>query len=259
MVITWILDQHVDRVRNAPTPFIEAARNRHHRVYGLRDSLIPKPIELTGITTSDSTIVRGSHGFVNYVQHELNPSPGGFTHPTNFQPSTYTPILKDHCLNEDFQMIEYGNFGKIGKRPALFIKPLEEMKRFSGVIVRGDQSIEEAHIEKYGKWLRPNDSCKMMVSEAKEIYSEYRVVVIDGKAITGSTYDAKSEIPNQVLEFVDQIDESWRPAEVYVVDVVTTPTGIKILEYNQFGTSAMYACNQERIIDALIEMLQLRQ
>lgn len=249
-MITWILDQHVDRVRGASTPFIAAARQRHHIVYGLRDSLIPKPIDLTGITVSGPTVVRGSHGFVNYVQKELDPSPGGFMHPTNFQSSTYAPVLKEHCLNEVFQVIEFGDFDRIKNRPALFVKPLDEMKRFSGIVVKGSQTLEEAHVERYGKWLRPTDSCKMAVSVAKEIYDEYRVVVVAGIAITGSTYDMK-EMPSQTLAFVDETDKIWHPADVYVVDVATTPNGLKVIEYNQFGTSAMYACNQEQILDAL--------
>jgi ATP-grasp domain, R2K clade family 3 len=253
-MITWILDQHVDRVRNAATPFIEAAHKRHHIVHGLRDSLLPKPIDLTGITISGPTIVRGSHGFVNYVQTELDPSPGGFTHPTNFQLSTYGTLMGEYCLNDGFHIIDYGVFDILKDRktqPAWFVKPLEELKRFSGVVVKGNQSIEEAHIEKYGKWLRPRDSCRMAISLAKEIYKEYRVVVVDGKAITGSTYDMSDVAPTDVLEFVNEIDRMWKPAPVYVVDVATTANGFKIVEYNQFGTSAMYGCNQELIIDAL--------
>lgn len=255
-MITWILDQHVDKVRNASTPFIDAARKRHHIVHGLRDSLIPKPIDLTGIIVSGPTIVRGSHGFVNYVQYELDASPGGFTHPTNFQLSTYGTSMREYCLNDGFLIIDYGVFDDIlednrKNQPAWFVKPLEELKLFSGVVVKGNQSIEEAHIEKYGKWLRPNDSCKIAVSLAKEIYKEYRVIVVAGKAITGSTYDMTEIAPDQVLEFVNEIDRFWKPAPVYVVDVATTPNGFKIIEYNQFGTSAMYACDQEHIIDAL--------
>ena len=134
-MITWILDKHVDRVRNAPTPFFEGALKRNHIVHGLRDSLLPKPVDLTGIELSGPTIVRGSHGFVNYVQKELNPLPGGFTHPTNFQMTTYIPIMKEFCLNDDFGIIEYGTFNNhsvyythLGTQP-VFVKPLEDLKK----------------------------------------------------------------------------------------------------------------------------------
>lgn len=261
-MITWILDLHVDRIRGAATPFVEAARNRNHTVHALRDSLIPKPVDLSGIELSGPTFVRGSHGFVKHVETALQPSPGGFTHPTNFQLTTYAPILQEACINHGFQIVEYGAFDRYtGPRPNLFVKPLEEMKRFSGVVVNSKQNISEAHIEKYGKWLVPASSTKMIVSKTKQILSEYRYVVVNGKAITASTYDSHEIVncwyqDNHVTKFVNETAQIWNPAPVYVVDVAITTEGNKIVEYNQFSTSAMYACNQELILDALEEYVK---
>ena len=262
-MITWILDKHVDRVRNAPTPFFEGALKRNHIVHGLRDSLLPKPVDLTGIELSGPTIVRGSHGFVNYVQKELNPLPGGFTHPTNFQMTTYIPIMKEFCLNDDFGIIEYGTFNNhsvyythLGTQP-VFVKPLEDLKKFSGVVVNPKQTIKEAHIEKYGKWIEPNDDCKIIITGIKKVIDEYRVVVVNGKAITMSTYDSQPIIKLSVMEFVNEATQVWNPAAVYVVDIAKTPNGNKIVEYNQFSTSEMYACDQEKIIDALENHLSI--
>lgn len=252
-MITWILDKHVDRVRGAPTPFIDEAQKRGHKIYGLRDSIIPKAIDLTGVVISEHTIVRGSHGFVNYVQKELNPLPGGFLHPTNFQLATYAPILGEWCLNNDFFIIEYGvfvhnryEFGRV------FVKPLDEMKKFSGIVLESRQDLEQAHRLKYGKFLPIPETTKMIVSPAKEIDAEFRIIVVDGKPITGSTYDiTKPNVPDDVMETAETVAKIWNPADVYVVDIAQTSHGNKVIEYNQFSTSAIYACDQGKIVDAL--------
>lgn len=263
MKLTWILDQHVDRMHGAQTPFIDLARKRGHTVHALRDSVVPKPIVLDGITVSGPTILRGSHGFVNYVQKELNPYPGGFVHPTNFQLSTYAPIMKELCLNDEFEITTFGEFQNLSINEPVFAKPLEEMKRFSGVVVKPHEGLDNAHFTKYRKWLRPDDSCKIVISKTKKILGEWRFVIVDGQPITASTYDSiEMEEPawfqqNHVIEFVAAAAKIWNPADAYVMDVAMTDGENKIVEYNQFSTSAMYACNQDKIIDAL-ENLAIR-
>ena len=255
-MITWILDQHVDRVKGRKTPFIQEAMSRNHTVYGLRDSLVPKPIDLSNISINGATIVRGSHGFVNYVQRTLNPSPGGFLHETNFQLSTYSPILRELCINNDFEIIEYANFKKATFATDIFVKPLDDLKKFNGLVVKPFQTIETAHTEQFGKWFEPDDATRISISPVTTILKEYRVVVIDKKAITGSTYDSKGEIaPISILEFGDYCATIWNPADVYVIDIAETPDGHKIVEYNQFSTSAMYNCNEYAIVDALEDFL----
>ena len=256
-MITWILDKHVDRVRGAPTPFIEEAEKRGHKVYGLRDSIIPKSIDLTGVEISEHTIIRGSHGFVSYVQKELNPTPGSFLHSTNFQLSVYAPIIGDFNLNNDFQIVEYGYFRQNRKdfKGNIFVKPLDEIKKFTGIILEDGQDLEAMHLEKYGKWYSPHCGVKIVIASIKEIISEYRVIVIDGKAITGSSYDCLTCPPEDVIETASIVANIWNPVDVYVIDIAQTPNGNKVVEYNQFSTSAIYACDQEKIVDALEQYL----
>jgi hypothetical protein len=246
-MITWILDKHVDRVRNAPTPFAEEAQRRGHIVYGLRDSIIPKAIDLTGIRPSGPTIVRGSHGFVSYVQRELNPSPGGFLHPERFKPSVYAPLIGHFALNSEFEIIEYKDF----HLDNVFVKPLEEMKKFTGVVVKKDQTLEEACIQDKGKWFELEPSCKLIVSPCKAILKEYRIVVVDEKPITGSTYDSVAGVPEHVMATAYAVACLWNPMGAYVIDIAETDSENKVVEYNQFSTSAMYACDQAKIMDAL--------
>jgi hypothetical protein len=39
-MITWILDKYVDRVRGAPTPFIEEASKRGHIIHRSKDPMV---------------------------------------------------------------------------------------------------------------------------------------------------------------------------------------------------------------------------
>ena len=258
-MITWILDKHVDKAKGRPTPFVNEALKRGHIVYGLRDSIIPKSIDLTGIKITGSTIVRGSHGFVNFVQNELNSSPGNFrVADSNFTQIVYGSILgKDYCLNEPCQIVKYQAFLKSRKTfpGKIFVKPIT-VKQFNGIVLNHLEDLEAAHLTKFGKWFPPAQDDAIIISNAVEILSEYRIVVIDNVPITGSEYDdTKPGAPDDVMETAKLIAGLYNPAPAYVVDIAKTPNGNKVIEYNQFATSAMYACDQAKIVDALEKYL----
>ena len=258
-MITWIIDQHVDKLRGAATPFLEIARARGHIVHGLRDSILPMPIDLTNISVASPCVVRGSHGFVNYVHKELSPQPGAFVHESNFQLSNCHPDILPLTLNANHQVVTYGDFLKNRSKftGALFVKPLEEMKLFNGLVIPDQQDIGHVHFEKYRKWFNPDHDVKLLVSPAVQIDAEYRVVVVNKQVITASTYPMlDAEVPDHVIRSAQVAANIWSPMPVYVLDIAVTDRGNKIVEYNQFGTSAMYACDQEKIIQALENYFQ---
>lgn len=257
-MITWIIDKHVDRLRGVPTPFAEKAQERGHIVYGLRDSILSKPINLAGISLAANAtcLIRGSHGFVNYVEAELSATPGGFLHPTNFKPSVYNTNIVNFALNPESVVMKYNDFEK--KRSTfsgdIFVKPAEDIKAFTGLVLQNGENLEIALHREFGKIVSIPSSCLVSISEAVDIQEEYRVVVVDGEPVTGSLYDNGNFspiVPDDIFETARQVDEVWKPAPVYVVDICKTLDGNKVVEYNQFSTSAMYACDQDKIIESL--------
>lgn len=254
-MLTWIIDQHVDRVKGVKTPFIDEARARGHIVHGLRDSLIPKQLDVSHITISRPTIVRGSHGFVNYVQRELSPTPGGFYNPAEFEPTVFAPIFKELFLNYGYQVTTYGNFitNRDKFRGKIFIKPLNNIKLFNGITIEDGEDLSDRHYHKFLKWFAPDTSAEIVVSPAVEVGKEYRMVVVDKTPVAGSEYkvENKEQAPKEVYEFVEKLTQIWNPMDVYVIDIAETSNGYKIVEYNQFGSSGVYECDQSKIIDAL--------
>lgn len=256
-MITWIFDKYVDRSKGRSTPLINDAVNRGHIVHCLRDSIIPKSIDLTGITVKGPTIIRGSHGFVNYVESILHPSPGGFLHPSNFQLPVYSPMIGDLCLNSNHSIIEYGDLrnNRYDFPNDIFVKPLNDMKKFNGITLNNGITLEQAYLIKYEKQLQLLDNLKIIVSPVIEIFSEYRIVVVNRTPITGSSYNDDINVPNDIFDTVKQLTQIWNPTDVYVVDIATTKNGNKVVEYNQFSTSALYACDQKLIVEALEKFL----
>lgn len=259
-MLTWVIDQHVDRVKGVKTPFIDEARKRGHIVHGLRDSLIPKQLDVSGITISGPTIVRGSHGFVNYVQRELNPSPGGFLNPANFEPTVFSPLFKDLFLNYGYQTTTYGDFvaNRDTFKGKIFVKPLDNIKLFNGITLEDDEDLSDRHYHIFSKWFAPESNATIVVSPAKEIGKEYRFVVVDKIPVAASEYkvEHKGQAPIDAHDFVKELTKIWNPMPVYVVDIAETNEGYKIVEYNQFGSSGVYECNQSDTIDALEELLK---
>lgn len=260
-MLTWIFDMHVDKIKGVETPFVPMAKKYNHTIYCLRDSYLPQKIDFTEITLNGPTIIRGSHGFVNLAHEKLNPQPGGFIHPTNFQLSVYGPVLKDLVLNFKHKIITYDDFllNRSNFKGDIFVKPAENLKAFTGLVITdNDNEIADAHFRKFGKWIPLAKDCKIIISSAVDISKEYRFVIVDGVPITGAFYnetDSSLDVPDSVWETAKEIASLWQPADVFVADIAETSEGNKLVEYNQFSTSAMYACNQEKIVQALISYL----
>ncbi len=80
------------------------------------------------------------------------------------------------------------------------------------------------------------------------------MIVIDTVPVTASEYKPNFDscVPQGVYDFASKL--SWNPMPVYVVDVVESDRGYKVVEYNQFGTSGVYNSDQMKVIDALEDM-----
>lgn len=97
----------------------------------------------------------------------------------------------------------------------------------------------------------------VIVSTVKQIYREYRIFVVAGKAITGSTYkvgrraEISELIDEDVYNYVETIIQKWAPAASFVIDVSLGPDGLKVIEFNNINSSGFYAVNMDKYVQAI--------
>ncbi len=158
-----------------------------------------------------------------------------------------------------------GGFGEIKPTwDSFFIRPTEDRKIFAGQIVtKGEFDVWvtntlNAHKDGYTT-LTPDT--EVIVSEVKNIHSEWRFFVVDGKIVTGSLYKRYGILYQEpllygdaVLPYAQEMVDKWQPDRAFVIDIALTDDGYKIIEYNCMNSCGFYKCDVGKIVTAIEEM-----
>lgn len=225
-----------------------------HKVIPFVGELDPEPV-----ITEPKVIVMGSYSMANYAQRK-GWSPGSFVGDNldfEVQKLAWGALL----FNYD---AEVTTFGKIGEQVLpFFIRPTTDSKSFTGQVIDWPSFVE---------WrdrvcaLSPDDGAtitadtRVMVSPRKEIYSETRTWVVDGKVVTASGYKIgtikryQAQVDERIVDFANACAKQWSPDRAYVLDVFDTPNGLKIGEVNNLNSAGFYASDLGKLVDALESM-----
>ena len=179
-----------------------------------------------------------------------------------FDCRTYYPHYTGHLLNENHTMIHFqylrGDkdwlYETFGQDDAIFIRPSSGNKVFSGQLVYKENF--EKDVDGF-EFYEPNPESWIVISEPINIDIEYRFFVVNGKVITGSTYNTHTNTQYQIINqgppfreaqrFVDM----WQPQGMFVIDLCRTKSGdIKIVEINAFSCSGQYGCDLKKIVES---------
>lgn len=168
----------------------------------------------------------------------------------SFDPVDFKLFPKELWLNGGGWETTVGEFKETGQ---FFVKPFTEKLFNAGVIdgllpinsqLQTTKSMDEMVDEKI--WVaRPNYSMN----------SEYRLFVVGGEIVTGSKYKQNgvgyysmisSSLINTFKAFLGEI-----PNISAVVDIVDLGNELKIVELNNFNSSAVYRCDYDALARAL--------
>lgn len=172
-------------------------------------------------------------------------------------------IESRNLLNSDYAIIPYGEFVRRQYARAgftCFVKPESGMKQFTG------QLISAASFEEDLKNLSPHhqiDSDELVViASPQHIKAEFRYVIANRKVITGSEYrwDNVLDVRTDTHPVADVLAEKiakaeWQADTVYVCDIalINQFSGpiAKVVELNAFSSSGLYACDTNKIVEAV--------
>lgn len=146
-----------------------------------------------------------------------------------------------------------------------FMRPVLDSKSFTGEVTDWPSFVE---------WrdrvlaLRPEDGATVtgetlvQVCSKKEIYSETRTWIVDGRVVTASGYKLgtrrlKNYLPECdpiIALFAETQAAIWSPHRAYCLDVADTPDGLKIIEVNNLNSAGFYAANMGKLLHAIETM-----
>jgi len=163
-----------------------------------------------------------------------------------------------HLLNGGGHVCTFAQVPK--QSEPFFIRPVHDTKTFTGFV---------AEREEFAEWQREvfaddhsvlNGGTCVLVAAPQEIYSEYRVYLVDGKAVTGSLYKrggqlvTDSRVEDDIFRFAEQRAADWSPASAFVMDVARTPGGPRIVEAGCLNAAGYYKSDMAKVVMALEEL-----
>jgi hypothetical protein len=165
-------------------------------------------------------------------------------------------------LNQDhlfctFQSLEddYDYYYDLFQHDDLFFRPNNGVKEFTGAVIKREHMKSELNAMKQMYQVSPQSM--VLISTPKKIHDESRFLIGNDKIIDFSRYQVNGKhkedqkLSKESIQFVRDVlkQSTWRPDELFCLDVATTDEGIKIIELNSFSCSGWYAMNTKNVIE----------
>lgn len=222
-----------------------------------------EPIEGELPPPGSDAIVMGSYT-LSRVARDMGWRPGSFLDNLDFR--VQRERWGELMLNYDAQVYEFTAV-PFQEQP-FFMRPVHDTKAFTGTVLDWGQyegwrdgllrcpELADPVYDPLGVNLLTT-STPVMVCSKKEILTETRFWVVDGRVVTSSGYKIGTlkryrepwETDPNMYEFVEGLE--WRPNAAHVIDIARTPDGDRIIEVNNLNSAGFYRANLWQLVDAL--------
>jgi hypothetical protein len=138
--------------------------------------------------------------------------------------------------------------------PQIFLRPDTNDKVFVGEVV------SESRFESFMNWdyiKKEMGDALVIVSRPTKILKEWRLIIAEGKTVTGSQYselgmlDVQEGYPPEAAELAEKAFDIWSPHPVLCIDIANTENGFKIMECGSVNCAGFYKCNIRKIVKAM--------
>jgi hypothetical protein len=182
--------------------------------------------------------------------------------PEAFDQRTYSQHLGEHLLNHD---CEFKTLGAVLNEGIFwedtFIKPTNDLKTFSGVVVPSGMSLADQLELMMHKELDMDET--VLISPWKNLGREFRVVCVYDQFVDCSQYKNVNNVieharvsdpytKKRLMSAWSKMHELWQPSNVYVIDFVEVNGGLKVVEYNCFNCSGLYKMDRALVYDEIV-------
>lgn len=196
-----------------------------------------------------------------------------------FECTKYYPYYEEYLLNSPYIMVPFGSLehqfsnifeffypgccsGKDGTE--LFIRPSSGYKLFTGQTISFDDFERDFQALGYSEV----DSHKIVIlSYPKSIEKEWRVVIVNGKAITSSEYKVRGRpvssptLPEDIEAvhgLAERISEKWSPEPAFCLDIGLDrcDNTLKLIEINSFSCSGLYKCDKLKVVEEVSKLCE---
>jgi hypothetical protein len=171
-----------------------------------------------------------------------------------------TALLNYLAIYEFYGIVKNALYGR-----SMFVKPVNDLKAFAGLVLEPRQTLDEALQKQTHQPIA--DEQMVLLSPVQKIGREWRVFLLRGKAITGSQYKDRERVAHKAMtetewEVVSQFCEALHDpyfdhvVPIYTMDVCETEGGLRIVELNCFNCSGMYESDRALLLRTVAEQFE---
>lgn len=266
MSITWIVQDNLGSTSSTADSIKRACENEGQTYLPIQvipfSSELPEKPEIDGkfVLYGRTTLMLNALAD-DFWKHGL------FFTPELFTPVCYTKHWGEMMLNYDAFVVKLRDVCEIRDEELnhmsmdskFFIRPNDDLKLFSsGVVTLAllNEMMENATEDTSEP---VNLNTEIYLSSVKNIDREWRLIMVDGKFISGSQYlpNMSPVVPHEVIELAETAASIWTPAPVFVMDIAADGRRLKIIECNCFNGSGFYESDLDLIIRTVSKYVEL--
>lgn len=228
-------------------------------------------VEMTETFSDErACIVTTGSIWVNTHTRKMRPNWAGNWHDESlFTCKRYYSFWGKYLTQQDYMMLPLGEierrkdwlYQKVGVEDEMFIRPDSGAKEFTGELVskgRFDAWLNEV------KGVNTADLL-CVVAPPRRLDRELRLVIKDGKVVTGASYRIAKHLAQEPLHEMNGMDKVVDFAEkvladnppplppVHCLDIAISGDNISVLEVGCFCCAGLYCCDRGRIAVAVSE------
>jgi len=229
--------------------------------------ILPFTNTITGLDDIDKNstfIIRGGTKIVNILEYGtadnisnelLLKLKNGISHIDKMFDQAYYSTLNLPLLNSNSEVLNIKDNLNLSFSTDKFVKPSLDMKAFNAGIMEAG-TVLKYYIES-GYYRENYINEKVLIHDCIHIHGEYRFICLYDKVITGSRYQQEgrltinTDIPQKILDCANEYVKLYHPADIFTMDLCETDNGIKIVEYNCWNGSGLYAMNIELLFSTI--------
>jgi hypothetical protein len=265
MKLTWILEKSLFPVDIELDNLKREVLAQGHDVEVISWSPFNQ-LEDIALKYNDScTVFHGSIETADRFHRNIASVPGAYFDSSAYFCSNYYPGIKSFILNRDSLWVPAGlllpYFSTRGiPQDGLFFRSDSGKKYFNARVVFPDEFALFAQEVTHSC----QDNQMVMFSRPKMVDAEYRILYVDGRAITGSRYHIRNElnispdVPQEIYNFAEVVGEEAQKNCPFVIrdGVAFMDIGVidglkKVVEISAFSCAGLYACDIKKVVESV--------
>jgi hypothetical protein len=211
-------------------------------------------------------VFHGSLGNADRIVRLDRWEPGAYCNTEGFRCSSWLDALSRWALNSNATYTTVGRLvasseharEQFGSR--VFVRPDSPLKPFSGRVVALTGLLAD-HLD-HGFYYDDIELPVVVSSVVKDLGREWRFVVCRDSIVAHSEYVAEGRKaldgapPDDVVRVATEVAAAFdAPDPIYILDVVETRAGPRLLEVNPFSGADLYRCDPDAVVAAVSSLV----